>query len=110
MTVLSVSYATAAAAMFGAAVYLFFRLRPFVTTTTMLIGSLLLIYGSTFLTFSLSSGETAFLVQRLAGSIGAPNPLFPLIKSTVWGLEVFISGMSFAVALMYGGVISSVGS
>jgi hypothetical protein len=39
------SYATAAAAMIAAALYLFLRLRLYVTTTTMLVGSLLLVYG-----------------------------------------------------------------
>jgi hypothetical protein len=108
MTMLSVSYAIAAAAMVGAALYLFLRLRLFVTTTTMLVGSLLLIYGPTFLTFSLSSGETAFLVQRLSGSVGAPNPLFPLIKSRVSDFDAVIIAMNFSVALMYAGVIAGI--
>ncbi len=105
---LSLSYATAAAAMLGAALYLFLRLRLFVTTTTMLIGSLLLIYGPTFLTFTLSSGETAFLIQRLSGSVGAPNPLFPLIKSKVPDFDAIIIAMNFSVALMYVSVIAGI--
>jgi hypothetical protein len=108
MTILSLSYATAAAAMLGAALYLFLRLRPFVTTTTMLVGSLLLIYGPTFLTFSLSSGETAFLVQRLSGSVGVSNPLFPLIKSKVPDFDAVIIAMNFSVTLMYLGIIAGI--
>jgi oligosaccharide repeat unit polymerase len=108
LTMLSVSYATAGAAMFAAAVYLIFRLRLFVTTTTMLVGSLLLIYGPTFLTFSLSSGETAFLIQRLSGSVGAPNPLFPVMKSKVPDFNAVIIAMNFSVALMYLGIIAGI--
>jgi NO-binding membrane sensor protein with MHYT domain len=63
MTMLSVSYAVAAVAIFGAALYLFFRLRPYVTTSTILVGSLLLIYGPAFLNFTLTSGEPGFLVN-----------------------------------------------
>jgi hypothetical protein len=51
------SYATAAAAMIAAALYLFLRSRLYVTTTAMLVGSLLLVYGPASLSFMLSSGE-----------------------------------------------------
>jgi hypothetical protein len=51
------SYATAAAAMIAAALHLFLRLRLYVTTTAMLVGSLLLVYGPASLSFMLSSGE-----------------------------------------------------
>jgi hypothetical protein len=105
---LSVSYATAAVAMIGAAVFLIVRLRPFVTTTAMLLGSLLLIYGPTCLTYTLSSGETAFLVQRALRSIGSANPLFPLIKSKVADFDAIVIAMNFSVALMYAGVIAGI--
>jgi hypothetical protein len=51
------SYATAAAAMIAAALYLFLRSRLYVTTTAMQVGSLLLVYGPASLSFMLSSGE-----------------------------------------------------
>jgi hypothetical protein len=52
---LAASYAVAALAMSGAAIYLCLRLRLLLTATTMLLGSLLLIYGPAYLIFILSS-------------------------------------------------------
>jgi hypothetical protein len=108
---LSVSYVAAAAAMFGAALYLFFRARLFVTTTTMLIGSLLLIYGPAFLSFTLSSGEPGLLINRLSGiSVGSfhPHPIFSIIKVKVPDLDPVIVAMNFSIALMYASIIAGV--
>ena len=85
------SYVAAAAAMFVAALYLFLRLRPLLTTTTMLIGSLLLIYGPAFLSYTLSSGEKAFLIHRLSGTIGAPDPIFAAIKAKVPDFDAVVT-------------------
>ena len=63
------SYAAAAAAMILAALYLFLRLRLYLTTTSMLLGSLLLVYGPASLSFTLSSGEYGFLIRQLLGGI-----------------------------------------
>jgi hypothetical protein len=104
---LSVSYVVAAAAMIGAALYLFFRLRLFVTTTTMLVGSLLLIYGPAFLSYTLSSGEPAFLIRRLFTSVvGAPHPIFTIIKGRLSDFDAVITAMNFSVALMYASIIA----
>ena len=105
---LSVSYTAAAAAMFGAALYLFFRLRLFVTTTTMLVGSLLLIYGPAFLSFTLSSGEPVFLIRRLSGIVGIPIPIFATIKGKVSDFDAVIIAMNFSVALMYASIIAGI--
>ncbi len=108
---LSISYVAAAAAMFGAALYLFFRARLFVTTTTMLIGSLLLIYGPAFLSFTLSSGEPGLLINRLSGiSVGSfhPHPIFSIIKAKVPDLNPVIVAMNFSIALMYASIIAGV--
>jgi hypothetical protein len=111
MTMLSVSYAVATAAMFGAVLYIFFRLRPCVTTTTMLVGSLLLIYGPTFLSFTLSSGEPSFLLTRLSAvSTGDlhPHPIFAIIKEKVSDLDSVIIAMNFSIALMYASIIAGI--
>jgi hypothetical protein len=111
MTMLSASYAVAAAAMFGAVLYLFFGLRPYVTTTTMLVGSLLLIYGPAFLSFTLTSGEPSFLVNRLlnlyTGSL-IPHPIFAIIKGKVSDFDSVIIAMNFSIALMYASVITGI--
>jgi hypothetical protein len=108
MTLLAISYAAAAAAMLGAALHLFFRLRLFVTTSTMLVGSLLLIYGPAFLSFTLSSGEPGFIINRLSGFVGSPNPLFPVIKSKVPNFDAIIIAMNFSIALMYVSIIAGI--
>jgi hypothetical protein len=101
MTLLSISYAAAGAAMLAAALYLGLRLRLFVTTSTMLLGSLLLIYGPAFLSFTFTSGEPGVLFNRLAGLIGHPHPIFAIIKEKVPDLDSVIIAMNFSIALMY---------
>jgi hypothetical protein len=108
MSMLTVSYAAAAAAMFVAALYLFFKLRLFLTTTTMLIGSLLLIYGPAFLSYTLSAGEPGFLINRLSGSVGVPHPIFSIIKAKVSDLDAVVIAMNLSIALMYAGIITGV--
>jgi hypothetical protein len=108
---LSLSYVAAAAAMLAALLYLFLRLRPFITTTTMLVVSLLLIYGPTFLSFTLSSGETAFLINRLSGTATGslhPIPIFGIIKDRVSDLDAVIIAMNFSIALMYISIIAGI--
>ena len=61
--------------MFAAVLYFFFRLRMFLTTTTMLIGSLLLIYGPAFLSYTLSSAN-GFLINRLSGAVAFSSYIF----------------------------------
>jgi hypothetical protein len=98
---LSVSYAAAVAAMLVAALYLFFRLRLFVTTTTMLVGSLLLIYGPAYLSYMLSSGEHAFLINLFADLAHYPDALFAIIKARVAEFDAVVIAMNFSIALMY---------
>jgi hypothetical protein len=102
------SYAAATAAMLGATLYLIFRLRLFLTTTTMLIGALLLVYGPAFLSFTLSSGETGFLIHRLSGFVGEPLRIFSDIKARVPDFDGIIVAMNFSIALMYIGVITGI--
>jgi hypothetical protein len=80
MTMLFASYVTAAVAMIGATLYLFLRLRLYVTTTTMLVSSLLLIYGPCALSFTLSGGEYGFLIHPLLGNITVPSSMFPIMQ------------------------------
>ncbi|SHL52870.1 hypothetical protein SAMN05444159_6114 [Bradyrhizobium lablabi] len=108
MSALTASYVTAAAAMVAAALYLIFRLRLFLTTTTMLVGSLLLIYGPACLSYTLSSGERAYLIHLLSGSVGAPHAIFAAIKAKGLDLGAVVTAMNFSIALMYLGIIAGV--
>jgi hypothetical protein len=105
---LLVSYAAAAAAMLGTALYLFFRLRLFLTTTTMLVGSLLLIYGPAFLSYTLSSGERAFVIHLLTGVVGSPHAMFSTIKAKVPDFDAVVMAMNFSIALMYAGIVAGI--
>lgn len=105
---LSASYAVAAAAMLVTALYLFLRLRLYVTTATMLVGSLLLIYGPAFLSYTLSSGEPSYLISRLTGLTGSPHPIFAIIKAKIPDIDAVVIAANFSIALMYAGIIAGI--
>src|SRR5437868_11302958 len=109
---LAVSYAVALAAMLAATLYLFLRLRLFITTTTMLIGSLLLIYGPAFLSYTLSSGEPNFVIHRLSyGDFTSPvvaHLIFAIIKAKISVFDTVIATMIFSIALMYVGIFARI--
>ena len=64
------SYGIAVVAMLVAALYLFMRLRPFIATTTILLGSLLVVYGPLSLIFTFFSGEYGLPVRILEDAGG----------------------------------------
>ena len=105
---LILSYVAAAVAMIITALYLSFRLRPFITTTTMLLGSLLLIYGPAFLSFTLSSGEYALLLRPFTEAGPAQPTIFPAIRAKGLDLNAIVAAMNFSVALMYGGILAGI--
>jgi len=102
---LTISYVAAAIVIFIAALYFHLRLRQHITTTTMFVGSLLLVYGPASLSFTLSSGEYGFLVRPLTGDIGVPPSMFPVMKAKIGDLSPVIEAVNFSLALMYLGVI-----
>src|ERR1700688_1067446 len=110
IAMLWVSYFAAATATLIATLCLFFRLRLFLTTTTMLVGSLLLIYGPAFLSYTLSSGERAFLIHLLSGAAGSPHAMFSTIKAKVPDFDAVIIAMNFSIALMYTGIVAGIGA
>ncbi len=105
---LAASYAVAALAMCGAAVYLCLRLRPFLTVTTMLLGSLLLIYGPAYLSYMLSSGERAMVIARLSGSIGRRSLIYSTIQAASADFPAVVTAMNLSIALMFVGVVAGV--
>lgn len=105
---LVVSYAVAALVMGSAAIYLYVRLRLFLTATSMLLGSLLLIYGPAYLSFMLSSGEKSMVIERLSGSVGGKSPIFSIIHAASADFPAIMTAMNFAVALMFVGVIAGI--
>lgn len=103
------SYAVAAAMMLMVIFYLFFRLRPYVTTTYMLVVGLLLIYGPASLVFTLTSGRPHFVIGYLLfGARNPPHEIFERIKSKVSDFDGIIVSMNLSLALMYAGVIAGI--
>ena len=99
--VLLLSYVAAAAGMLAAALYLVFRLRLFVSTSTMLLGSLLLVYGPALLSYTLSSGEQYFLIRWLSGTAGEPHPIYSIIGAAIGDIDPVIVAINLSVGLMY---------
>ncbi|MBR1212653.1 hypothetical protein [Bradyrhizobium sp. JYMT SZCCT0180] len=102
------SYVLTALSICCAAVYLCGRLRLFLTATTMLLASLLLIYGPAYLSFVLSSGEKAMLIARLSGSEGRMSVMYSMIQSASSDFGAIIVAMNISIALMFIGVVASV--
>ncbi|KIU52576.1 MULTISPECIES: hypothetical protein [Bradyrhizobium] len=100
------SYCFAAAAMLAAALYLIFRLRLFVATSTMLLGGLLLVYGPAFLSYTLSSGEQYFLIKLFSGAFVGPHPIFSIITSKLGDIHPVIIAMNLSIGLMYVSIIA----
>jgi ABC-type multidrug transport system fused ATPase/permease subunit len=107
---LFLSYAAASFAMLAAALYLLLRLRLFVSTATMLVASLLLIYGPAALSFTLSGGQYAFLIRPLLGKADIPSSMFPMMSGKVGDLGPVIIAINFSLALMFAGVIAGIES
>jgi uncharacterized membrane protein HdeD (DUF308 family) len=105
---LSASYIIAASSIFGATFYVYFRSHLFLTATTMLLGSLLLIYGAQYIIYMLTEGERTFLLGRLLGEIGATQPVFPNIKITEPDFNAVAISMNLSIALMYAGIIAGI--
>jgi hypothetical protein len=102
------SYVVTAFAICGAIIFLCARLRLFLTASTMLVASLLLIYGPAYLSFMLSSGEKAMVIQRLSGSMGGKSVIFSIIQAASADFDAVIIAMNFSLALMFVGVITGI--
>jgi len=103
----SLSYVAAITAMIIAVLYLF-RAHLFLTTTTMLIGSLLLIYGPAYLIFMISSGAHVLPIRLVTGGVSEINPIFPRIAARVRDFDAVIVDMNFSIALMYVCIIAGI--
>ena len=104
---LSLSYVAAITAMILATLYIF-RVGLFLTTTTILIGSLLLIYGPAYLIFMLSSGAYVLPIRMLTGDTGEINPIFPRIAARVQDFDAVVVAMNFSMAVMHASIIAGI--
>src|SRR3954447_10971591 len=102
------SYVLIAFAICGAIIFLCSRLRFFLTASTMLVVSLLLIYGPAYISFMLSSGEKSMVIQRLSGSMGGKSVIFSIIQAASPDFNAIIIAMNFSLALMFVGVIAGI--
>jgi hypothetical protein len=103
------SYLLAATAMLATIFYLFLRLRPYVTTTYMLVVALLLIYGPASLIYTATSGRPHFLTSWLIfGVINDPHEVFARIRAKISDFNAIVTSMNISLALMYAGVIAGI--
>ncbi|MBR0704836.1 hypothetical protein JQ599_33370 [Bradyrhizobium diazoefficiens] len=102
------SYVLIAFAICGAIFFLCSRLRFFLTASTMLVVSLLLIYGPAYISFMLSSGEKSMVLQRLSGSMGGKSVIFSIIQAASPDFKAIIIAMNSSLALMFVGVITGI--
>jgi hypothetical protein len=102
---LAASYAFAAAAMTVATSYLVVRLRFYITTTTMFVGSLLLVYGPASLIFFASGGAFGCLLRPLSSEKMFPPSMFPTIAARVGGIDPVNTDIKFSLGLMYLGIV-----
>src|SRR5580704_16585153 len=98
------SYVVVAAAILGATLHVYLRLHLFLTATTMLLGSLLLVYGIEYMIYMLTEGERGFLINLLSGTVGSPYPVFTEIKTQVPDFNAVLISMNLSLALMYAGI------
>jgi|SRR5581483_2823527 len=102
------SYATASSAMLIAAIYLFVRLRPFVTTTTILLSSLLMVYGPLSLMFTWFSGDYGSPVLMVVSGVKFPPSTFPTIAAKVGDLGPVVTEVNFALTVMYLAIVAGI--
>lgn len=91
--ILAVSYVLAALAIYGAALYLNYRLRPYLTASAMLLAFLLLIHGPAYLVYMLFRGPQSVIYLRIAQSLN---------------FEGIVVSLNLSIALMYMGIITGV--
>jgi oligosaccharide repeat unit polymerase len=85
------SYILAALSMYAAGLYLIYRLRPYLTSSSMLLGLLLLIHGPAYLVYMLARGSQSSIYTRIEMS---PN------------FEGVVIALNVSMALMFLGVMT----
>ena len=99
------SFIVVTLAIVATALYFCLRLRFFITTTAMLIGSLLFIYGPAYLSYILSNGE---YYQHVLGVMPLSSSAFSTVREKVPNIDAVIIAMNFSLALMYASLIAGV--
>lgn len=89
--IISASYVIAALAIYAAGLYLIYRLRLYVTASSMLLGFLLLVYGPAYLTYMLLRRPVSVVDLRISSALN--------FDDTVISLNLSIAIMFFCVIL-----------
>ena len=91
--ILAASFVLAALAIYGAALYLIYRLQPYLTASSMLLGFLLLIHGPAYLIYMLFRGPQSLIYRRIATSLN---------------FDGVVVSLNLSIALMFIGVIAGI--
>lgn len=91
--ILSASYVLAALAIYGAALYLIYRLQLYLTASSMLLGFLLLVHGPAYLAYMLFQGPQSLIYRRIANSSNFND---------------IVMSLNLSIALLFAGVIAGI--
>ncbi|MDR6304578.1 hypothetical protein GGQ85_002288 [Nitrobacter vulgaris] len=91
--ILSASYILAALAIYGAALYLIYRLQLYLTASSMLLGFLLLIHGPAYLAYMLFHGPQSVIYRRIAQSLRFND---------------IVMSLNLSIALLFAGIIAGI--
>jgi hypothetical protein len=91
--IVSASYVLAALAIYGAALYLVYRLRLYLTASSMLLGFLLFVHGPAYLAYMLFRGPDSVIYRRIEHSSN---------------FDDIVVSLNLSIAIMFVGVIAGI--
>jgi hypothetical protein len=91
--IVSTSYVIAALAIYCAGLYLFYRLRLYLTASSMLLGFLLLVYGPAYLAYMLFRRPISVVDLRISNSLNLDNAIVSLNLSIAIMFICVIAGI-----------------
>src|ERR1700757_1212764 len=91
--IVSMTYVIAALAIYSAALYLFYRLRLYLTASSMLVGFFLLVYGPAYLAYMLFRRPISVVDLRISNSLNFDNAVVSLNLSIAIMFVCVIAGI-----------------
>jgi oligosaccharide repeat unit polymerase len=93
--IVSVSYVIAALAIYSAGLYISYRLKLYLTASSMLLGFLLFVYGPTYLAYMLLRRPVSVVDLRISDSLNFNDVVISLNLSIAITFVGVIAGMEF---------------
>ncbi|WP_065754489.1 hypothetical protein [Bradyrhizobium paxllaeri] len=93
--IVAASYVIAALAIYSAGLYLIYRLRLYLTASSMLLGFLLFVYGPAYLAYMLFRRPISVVDLRISNSLNLDNAVVSLNLSIAIMFACVIAGIEF---------------